>query len=62
SGFERDRPQSYVFTLRPNPVEQAVLEQWGLQVLTEKECPPQDALEVFLTKLHAAVQKEVSCA
>jgi hypothetical protein len=60
SGYERDRPQSYVFTLRPNPVEQAVLEQWGLRVLTEKDCPPQEALEVFLKKLREAVRKEDS--
>jgi hypothetical protein len=56
SGYERDRPQSYVFMLRPNPVEQAVLEQWGLQVLTEKDCKPDEALETFLAKLHKAVE------
>jgi hypothetical protein len=58
SGYERDRPQSYVFMLRINPVEQAVLEQWGLQVLTEKDCQPKEALEIFLTKLSKAVEKE----
>ncbi|QRM29381.1 SIR2 family protein [Microvirga sp. VF16] len=57
SGYERDRPQSYVFVLRPNPVEQAVLEQWGLQVLTEKDCPPEQALERFLAKLSEAVER-----
>lgn len=55
SGFERNRPQSYVFMLRPNLIEEAVLGQWGLKVLTEKECPPEQALEVFLTKLSKAV-------
>ena len=45
SGYERDRPPSYVFMLRPNPLEEAVLEQWGLRVLTEKDCPPGQALE-----------------
>jgi len=55
SGFERDRPQSYVFMLRPNPIEEAVLEQWGLRVLTERDCPPDEALELFLTKLNDAV-------
>ncbi|MBQ0821363.1 SIR2 family protein [Microvirga sp. HBU67558] len=62
SGYERDRPQSYVFMLRPNPVEQAVLEQWGLQVLTEKECKPEAALETFLAKLHKAVEEDGACA
>jgi hypothetical protein len=55
SGYERDRPQSYVFMLRANPVEHAVLEQWGLRVLMEKDCPPEQALEVFLTKLSDAL-------
>lgn len=58
SGYERDRPQSYVFMLRPNPVEHAVLEQWGLRVLMEKDCPPEEALETFLTKLSRAVEQE----
>src|SRR3954465_2680867 len=35
SGYERDRPQPYVFMLRPDPIEQAVLEQWGIRVLTD---------------------------
>jgi hypothetical protein len=58
SGYERDRPQSYVFMLRPNPVEHAVLEQWGLRVLMEKDCPPENALETFLAKLCTAVEQE----
>jgi hypothetical protein len=57
SGFERDRPQSYVFMLRPNPVEEAVLEQWGLRVLTERDCAPEEALETFLAKLGEAVSQ-----
>nr|WP_245416165.1 SIR2 family protein [Microvirga sp. 17 mud 1-3] len=51
SGFEKDRPPSYVFMLRPNPIEEAVLQQWGLRVLTEPDCAPENALETFLTKL-----------
>jgi hypothetical protein len=39
-------------------VEQAVLEQWGLQVLMERDCPPEEALETFLTKLSDAVESE----
>jgi hypothetical protein len=57
SGYERDRPPSYVFMLRPNPVEEAVLAQWGLRVLTERECPPEEALETFLAKLAEAVEE-----
>lgn len=56
SGYERDRPPSYVFMLRPNPVEQAVLEQWGLRVLMERDCAPEEALETFLAKLAEGVE------
>jgi hypothetical protein len=58
SGYERARPPSYVFMLRPNPVEEAVLAQWGLRVLTERECPPEEALETFLAKLCEAVEED----
>jgi hypothetical protein len=54
SGFEKDRPQSYVFMMRPNPVEEAVLAQWGIRVMTEGT-EPEAALETFLSKLADAV-------
>src|SRR5215211_4302022 len=43
SGYERDRPQSFLFMLRPNPVDEAVLEQWGIRVLTEPDSKPETA-------------------
>lgn len=51
SGFERDRPQSYVFMMRPNPIEACVLEQWGIKVIVDDAGPPEHALERFLTRL-----------
>jgi hypothetical protein len=51
SGYERDRPQSFVFMLRPNPVDEAVLEQWGIRVLTEPDSKPETALQSFLESL-----------
>jgi SIR2-like domain len=57
SGYEKDRPQSYVFMLRPNAIDEAVLEQWGIRVLTEPDCKPEEALETFLEKLAAEVGK-----
>jgi hypothetical protein len=51
SGFERDRPQSYIFMMRPNPIESAVLEQWGIRVITDETGDPEHALETFLAKL-----------
>ena len=58
SGYEKDRPQSYVFMLRPNAVDEAVLEQWGIRVLTEPDCKPEEALETFLEKLAASVGRQ----
>lgn len=55
SGHAKARPPSYVFMLRPNPIDEAVLEQWGIRVLTEPGCAPEDALETFLEKLAAEV-------
>jgi hypothetical protein len=57
SGYEKDRPNSYVFMLRPNAIEQAVLEQWGIRVVSE-EAPPETALERFLGKLAEAAGVE----
>ena len=51
SGFERDRPQSYVFMMRPNPIEASVLEQWGIRVIVDETGSPEHALETFLTRL-----------
>jgi hypothetical protein len=51
SGYERDRPQSYVFMMRPNPIEAAVLEQWGIRVIANEAVPPEHALEAFLSDL-----------
>lgn len=60
SGFERDRPQSYVFMMRPNPVEEAVLEQWGIRVITDQTGDPDHALESFLSQLAETVEAEPS--
>jgi hypothetical protein len=51
SGSERDRPPSYVFMLRSDPIENAVLEQWGIRVLTEETDDPDHSLEHFLETL-----------
>lgn len=55
SGYEKDRPRSYVFMIRPNPVEEAVLEQWGIRAVTEDTDDPGDALQTFLEKLKAGL-------
>ena len=51
SGTENIRPKSYVFMPRPNPVEEAILERWGIKLLSSEEDAPGLALEQFLRSL-----------
>lgn len=44
------QPKSYVFTHRPNPIQEAILDQWGIKMITSKEDSPQKALQEFLSK------------
>ncbi len=58
SGREKDRPPSFVFTPTRDPVRDAVLEQWGITVLTNEEATPEAALLSFLERLAADVRRE----
>ena len=51
SGYERDRPRSYVFMVRPDPIQERVLENWGITALNEDTDNPDDALPTFFAKL-----------
>ena len=55
SGRERDRPRSFVFMSRPNPVQEAVLGQWGISPLSGHSEDPQEALTAFLKDLQERV-------
>lgn len=55
SGNERDRPHSFVFMPRANPVQEAVLGQWGITALSGTSTDPQGALTDFLQKLRDRV-------
>lgn len=55
SGRERDRPASYVFTPKQDPVQDAVLAQWGISVMHEQGEDPAASLLAFLTRLKAAI-------
>jgi hypothetical protein len=53
---EKDRPPSFVFASRSDPVRDAVLEQWGITVLASgRDCPEEGLLE-FLEHLSADVR------
>jgi hypothetical protein len=56
SGREKDRPPSFVFTSERDPVRDAVLEQWGIGVLSNGENSPEGALTAFLDELAEAVR------
>lgn len=56
SGRERDRPPSYVFSPKQDPVQQMVLSQWGIRVLHERAEGPSEATLKFLRRLRDAVK------
>jgi hypothetical protein len=51
SGRAKDRPPSFVFLADADPVRDAVLEHWGIGVLTNQESEPEAALTAFLDQL-----------
>lgn len=53
SGYARDRPRSYVFMARENPMQTAVLGQWGITVLNGDSDDPEEALFAFLSALRS---------
>jgi hypothetical protein len=55
SGYEKDRPKSYVFMMRESPIDQAVLAQWGIEAITQGDVEPERRLEAFLERIAEAV-------
>ena len=51
SGRRKDRPPSFVFVPSRDPVRDAVLEQWGINVLSDAEQSPEQGLLNFLDGL-----------
>jgi hypothetical protein len=44
------RPRSYIFFPRPNPVQKAILHQWGISMISSETENPGEALEDFMSK------------
>lgn len=42
------QPRSYIFMPRPNPVQETILDQWGITMITSEIDSPGKALESFL--------------
>jgi hypothetical protein len=57
SGYEKDRPRSFVFMPEQNVVQEAVLGRWGISVLTGDAEDPGEALCSFLETLKAERDK-----
>ncbi len=51
SPHKNHKPDLYIFLPRPNEVEQAVLERWGVKTLTGDSPDPATSLEEFLDSL-----------
>lgn len=45
------RPQSYIFSLQPNSVQEAIFKEWGIKMITSERDNIGEALEGFLTTL-----------
>ncbi|WP_423794021.1 SIR2 family NAD-dependent protein deacylase [Morganella morganii] len=43
-----ERPKSYIFSPRPNPVQEKILEQWGISMISSEIDDQGSALEHFL--------------
>lgn len=57
SGYEQDRPRSFVFMARAAPAQTAVLAQWGIDVVSGEGDDPQAALTSFLIKLKERIDQ-----
>ncbi|WP_353642486.1 SIR2 family protein [Mesorhizobium sp. WSM2239] len=55
SGYAKDRPLSFVFMARRDPIEEAVLANWGIAALSGESDDAQQALTEFLERLTAIV-------
>lgn len=51
SGHAKYRPSSYVFLPTPDPIQEVVLRQWDVKVISEDSPEPGQALEAFLNRL-----------
>jgi hypothetical protein len=59
SGYEKDRPRSFVFMPAFDPIQELVLSRWGITVLSEDATSPEEALCGFLAKLEAYVNADI---
>lgn len=56
SGSGATRPPAFLFMPVFDPVQQAVLEHWGITSVTESSPDPGEALHVFLSRIHTEIR------
>jgi len=56
SGYESDRPPSYMFMTRPDPVQERVLKSWGVETITRDVDAVEEALPSLFDDLLEAVR------
>lgn len=59
TGEDLPQPCSYIFMPRPNPIQQAILESWGLTPIVGDEADEGRSLLGFLERLRSAVDESV---
>ncbi len=57
SGYDRERPKSYVFMPTIDPVQEAVLDRWGITLVTGDSADPTEGLRSFLARLQNLVDQ-----
>jgi hypothetical protein len=55
SGYQDERPKSFAFMPREDPIQSAVLSRWGVTLITGTSDDPEDALCAFLTAMKEGV-------
>ena len=56
SGYESDRPPSYMFMTRPDPVQEKILKSWGVQTITRDVVSVASALPSLFDELINSVR------
>jgi hypothetical protein len=55
SGYASDRPKSFAFMATRNPLQEAILGEWGITMLSDAGDDPKEALTGFLAELKERV-------
>lgn len=58
AGYLSEQPKSFVFLSKPDEIQNAVLENWGVHTITAEVDDPNEALCAFLEDLKAQVESK----